>query len=47
MKEFTHLEQQKQQKQTQKRHAGTISIILFYDKFFYNVRKTQMELILH
>ena len=48
MKEFTHLEQQKQQKQTQKRHAGTISIfVLFYDKFFYNVRKTQMELILH
>ena len=44
MKEFTHLEQQKQQKQTQKRHAGTISI---FDKFFNIVRKTQMELILH
>ena len=38
MKEFTHLEQQKQQKQTQKRHAGTISIfVLFYNKFFYKV----------
>ena len=40
MIEFTHLEQQKQQKQTQKRRAGTISIfVLFYNKFFFTVRK--------
>ena len=30
MKELTHLEQQKQRKETQKRRAGTISIFVFY-----------------
>ena len=44
MEELTHLERQKQQKQTQKRRAGTITIfVLFYNKFFYNVWKTQKE----